>query len=130
MTANAGGEAVRKDEYVVVRTEDDGRRSAYLKAYRDDFMTLQEAEARKSTLMARTPVRTWRHAVERLATPTDAGLRDAAHALIDKLAEVHESPEYRGVWDMARIHGVKYKGPTYAAEEIALRAALSQGGGE
>lgn len=43
-------------------------------------------------------------------------LFDALKALVEKLEEIHDNPNYQGVWSMAHAHGHKYNGPTYEEE--------------
>lgn len=34
-------------------------------------------------------------------------------ALVKTLAIVHQTPEYKQVWELYRVHGLTYRGPTY-----------------
>ena len=51
----------------------------------------------------------------------------AARALVAKLDQVSDSPEFKGVFTVAAMHHCPYKGPQFGPELEALRAALAGG---
>jgi len=55
-------------------------------------------------------------------------IRSALEALVAKLDAVHADPNYQGVWTLAHVHGVEYRGPKYGKELEAARAALQASG--
>ena len=52
------------------------------------------------------------------------GILDLTKALVDKMDTVHESLEYRAVWEYAWVNGLVYKGEKYDKELEVLREAL------
>ena len=52
-------------------------------------------------------------------------LRELASALTIKLRAIENHPSYRGVWELAMLHGQEYKGPNWEQELIELEQALS-----
>ena len=52
------------------------------------------------------------------------GLETAATALVRKMDEVDNSPEYMGVWGLFWTHGYEYEGPKYETELNAMKATL------
>ncbi len=56
---------------------------------------------------------------------TDADVVVKARHLVEILEVVHDHPSYLGVFQMAAIHGTRYKGPTYEAALHDLKAALT-----
>lgn len=55
-----------------------------------------------------------------------AMLTGALVKLVNKLHVVHNSPEYQGVWQLARLHSGPYKGPKYTTELKAAEDALAR----
>lgn len=56
-------------------------------------------------------------------SPKAKQYRDALKALVERIAEVGEHPEYRAAWKTAQLHRGPYSGPTYeeaykVAEEL------------
>lgn len=51
-------------------------------------------------------------------------LRAALRALVEKLDEVHNSPEYMSVWTIWHAHCGDYEGPTYVEEFEAAKNVL------
>lgn len=58
--------------------------------------------------------------------PAQDAVGEAAERLRAKLDEVHDSPQYRGVFGLAAAHGHVYDGPDYRIEMIGLRNAISE----
>lgn len=52
-------------------------------------------------------------------------LVEALQGLVNRLDFVHESEEYKGIWTLAHVHGVRYNGPKYSTELETARAALT-----
>lgn len=51
--------------------------------------------------------------------------RAAALAFVDRVRSIEESDAIRGIYAIAFAHGFQYQGPTWEAEEKALRDALA-----
>ena len=51
-------------------------------------------------------------------------LKKMARSLINKLNLIQESKEYIGIFQMAQIHGLDYRGETYTKEYDALISLL------
>lgn len=51
-------------------------------------------------------------------------LRGTLKALVERIKEVGEHPEYRAVWECAHLHRGPYRGPQYESEMNKARAAL------
>jgi len=49
----------------------------------------------------------------------------AANALVKALDEIQDSPEYRGIWQTAAAHGVRYQGRQWKNELDELRSRLT-----
>ena len=43
-------------------------------------------------------------------------LYNALKDLLEKMEEIHENPQYKGVWAFFHAHGQDYTGPTYEKE--------------
>ena len=41
--------------------------------------------------------------------------------LVKAMEAVHSSEDFKGVWALAQVHGVEYKGPTYKKEFAELK---------
>jgi len=59
-------------------------------------------------------------------TPTKKELEAALKNLVDKLTEVENNSEYKGIWTVAYVHGIQYAGPSYAEELSAARLVLKR----
>lgn len=55
----------------------------------------------------------------------ECAVREAAKALVDRMNEIEDLPEYERVWELAYLHGESYAGPTWEAERDALAKLLS-----
>lgn len=51
-------------------------------------------------------------------------LREGLDKFVQAITRVEESPEYRGLYELAYDHGFKYTGPTYTVEIEAARELL------
>lgn len=54
-----------------------------------------------------------------------AALKAASIMLIGKIKRIHDSDEYRAVWECAQSHRGKYRGESYEDELIALSELLA-----
>ena len=52
-------------------------------------------------------------------------LLNATRLLVERLDLVHDDPGYQGIWHMAAVHGMNYKGPTYKDELETLKTVLA-----
>ena len=50
----------------------------------------------------------------------------SAKALVDRMEEVHGSPEFSGVWMLYHVHGGRYDGPSYSDELEKLKEVLKR----
>lgn len=51
-------------------------------------------------------------------------VEETALALVKKLDQVNNSPEYIHVWELFRVHGMEYLGPNYIDELKDLKKTL------
>jgi hypothetical protein len=66
----------------------------------------------------------WRdHVANSTPEPPDA-VREAALALVSKLKQIEDHPDFQSVWVLAANRGMPYRGPNYAGELQSLKQAL------
>lgn len=53
-------------------------------------------------------------------------IEEAARKLVEKIDQVHENPEFQGVWSFLSVHGQEYRGPGYREELQQLREVLKR----
>ena len=62
-----------------------------------------------------------------LHTPyLNSDLLECSKNLLNKLKEIENNEQYKGVWAMNYIHGGRYDGPNYAKERDALEEIIKR----
>lgn len=55
---------------------------------------------------------------------SERSLFELADDLCKKIREIEQHPNYKSIWQLAHVHGVIYRGPTYTEEIEALERFL------
>lgn len=68
-----------------------------------------------------------------LSKDTTSLITEAYEPLVEKAAtlsvrmkEIEDSPSYQGIWTIAAVHGIHYKGPNWKGELDELRSELAR----